>query len=59
MIIKFIQKKVVEGITKEAISRLPELKEMALLYVKEHWDEILAEVKKGIVELIKTKVKTN
>lgn len=57
MLIKFIQKKVVEGITKEAINKLPELKEMALLYVKEHADEILEEVKKKIVELVKSKLK--
>lgn len=56
MLIKFIQKKVVEGIAQEAISRLPEIKEMALLYLKEHIDEILEEVKKKIVELIKSKV---
>ena len=56
MIIKFIQKKVVEGLVKEAIAKLPELKEMALLYLKEHADEILEEVKKKIVELIKSKI---
>ena len=56
MLIKFIQKKVVEGIAKESISRLPELKEMALLYLKEHKDEILEAVKEKIIELIKSKV---
>ena len=56
MIINVIKKKLFESLINEAISKIPEIKEMALLYVKEHADEILEEVKKKIVELVKSKI---
>ena len=56
MIINVIKKKLFESLINEAISKIPEIKEMRLLYVKEHADEILEEVKKKIVELVKSKI---
>jgi len=56
MLISFVKKKVVESLIKEAISKLPELKEMALIYLDEHKDEIFEEIKEKIIELIKSKV---
>ena len=40
MLIKFLKKKAVEGMVKEAVKQLPELKKMAHDYLYDHVEEI-------------------
>lgn len=56
MIVNYFKKKMFEGIVKEAIASLPDLKDLAIVYWEQHKDEILEEAKKKIVEIIKQKI---
>ena len=41
MLIKFLKKKALEGMVKEAVKQLPELKQIAHDYLYDHVDEII------------------
>lgn len=50
---KFIRKKLLEGIVKDIIGKIPEIKDYAHLFFEQHKDEILEKVKDAIKKVIK------
>lgn len=50
---KLLRKKILEGIIKDVLEKLPEYKEYAILLFAEHKDEILEKVKHAIEKAIK------
>lgn len=56
MLINWIKKKVLKSIIKDITKNLPKYKEIALIFVEEHKDEIIEKVKKAISEIIKNEL---
>lgn len=56
--LKFIRRKIIEGIIKDIVKDMPKFKEMAILLVEEHKDEILEKIKKAIKKVITNFIKT-
>lgn len=52
----WIKKLVLKSIIKDITKQLPRYKEMALIYVEQHSDEILERVKKAIVDIIQNEL---
>ena len=51
--IKAINNAILKNFIKDALEKLPELKQTGLNYLKEHADEILEAVKKAIISAVK------
>lgn len=51
--VKAIKETILKNIIKDALKKLPELKQAGLNYLKEHKDEILETVKKAVVSAVK------
>lgn len=56
MFINWIKKKVLKSIIKDITKNLPKYKEIALIFVEEHKDEIIEKVKKAIEDIIKNEL---
>lgn len=52
----WIKKRVLKSIIKDITKQLPKYKEMALIFVEQHADEVLAKVKEAIMELIEAEL---
>lgn len=52
----WIKKRILKSIIKDITKQLPRYKEMALIYVEQHSDEILDRVKKAIVDIIQNEL---
>ena len=51
--IKSLNELILKNFIKDALDKLPELKQQGLNYLKEHKDEILEAVKKAIISAVK------
>lgn len=51
--VKAIKKAILKNIIKDALAKLPELKQVGLNYLRTHKDEILEAVKKAIISAVK------
>lgn len=56
MLINWFKKKILKSIIKDITKQLPKYKEMALIFVEQHSDEVLAKVKEAIMELIEAEL---
>lgn len=56
MLTNYFRKKIIESIIKEATDKLPELKNLALLYWEQHKDEIMEKVKEEVIKYIKNQL---
>lgn len=52
----WLKKRVLKSIIKDITKQLPKYKEMALIFVEQHADEVLAKVKEAIMELIEAEL---
>ena len=52
----WIKKKVLKSIIKDITKQLPKYKEMALIFVEQHADEVLAKVKEAIMEIVEAEL---
>lgn len=52
----WIKKRVLKSIIKDITKQLPKYKEMALIYVEQHADEVLAKVKEAIMEIVEAEL---
>ena len=52
----WIKKRILKSIIKDITKNLPKYKEIALIYVEEHKDEIIEKVKKAIEDIIKNEL---
>ena len=52
----WVKKLVLKSIIKDITKELPKYKDMALLYVEEHKDEILTKVRKAIRSVIENEI---
>lgn len=52
----WIKKRILKSIIKDITKNLPRYKEIALIYVEEHKDEIIEKVKKAIEDIIKNEL---
>lgn len=52
----WLKKRVLKSIIKDITKQLPKYKEMALIFVEQHADEILAKVREAIMELIEAEL---
>lgn len=52
----WIKKRILKSIIKDITKQLPKYKEMALIYVEQHKDEIIEKVKKAIEDIIKNEL---
>ena len=52
----WIKKRILKSIIKDITKNLPKYKEMALIYVEQHKDEIIEKVKKAIEDIIKNEL---
>lgn len=55
--IKFIRKKLLEGMIKDIIANLPRYKELAKLQFEEHKDEILEKIQNEVYKLLEKFIK--
>lgn len=52
----WIKKKILKSIIKDITKQLPKYKEMALIFVEQHADEVLAKVKEAIMEIVEAEL---
>lgn len=52
----WIKKHILKSIIKDITKQLPRYKELALIYVEEHADDILDRVKKAITDIIQNEL---
>lgn len=52
----WLKKRILKSIIKDITKNLPKYKEIALIYVEEHKDEIIEKVKKAIEDIIKNEL---
>lgn len=52
----WIKKRILKSIIKDITKQLPRYKEMALIYVEQHFDDILDRVKKAITDIIQNEL---
>lgn len=52
----WIKKKILKSIIKDITKQLPKYKEMALIYVEQHKDELIEKVKKAIEDIVKNEL---
>ncbi len=52
----WLKKRILKSIIKDITKQLPRYKEMALVYVEEHADDILDRVKKAITDIIQNEL---
>lgn len=52
----WIKKRILKSIIKDITKQLPKYKNMALVYIEEHKDEIIDKVKKAIEDIIKNEL---
>lgn len=52
----WIKKRVLKSIIKDITKQLPKYKEMALIFVEQHADEVLAKVKEAIMEIVEAEL---
>lgn len=52
----WLKKRVLKSIIKDITKQLPKYKEMALIFVEQHADEVLAKVREAIMELIEAEL---
>jgi predicted ATP-dependent Lon-type protease len=50
--IKWLKKKLLKSIVKDITKQLPKYREMALIYIDEHKDEVLEKVKEAIKNIV-------
>lgn len=48
----WLKKRVLKSIIKDITKQLPKYKEMALMFIEQHSDEVLAKVKEAIIEIV-------
>lgn len=54
--INWLKKRILKSIIKDITKKLPKYKEMALIYVEQHKDEIIEKVKKAISDVIQNEL---
>lgn len=54
--INWLKKRILKSIIKDITKQLPKYKEMALIYVEQHKDEIIDKVHNAISEIIKNEL---
>lgn len=52
----WIKKRILKSIIKDITKNLPKYKEIALIYIEQHKDEIIEKVKKAIEDIIKNEL---
>lgn len=52
----WIKKKVLKSIIKDLVKQLPRYKDMALVYVEQHFDDILDRINKAITDIIQNEL---
>lgn len=52
----WIKKCILKSIIKDFIKEMPRYKEMALLYLEQHSDDILDRVKKAIIDIVQNEL---
>lgn len=52
----WLKKRILKSIIKDFIKELPRCKEMALLYLEQHSDDILDRVKKAIIDIVQNEL---
>ena len=52
----WIKKRILKSIIKDITKQLPKYKEIAIIYVEQHKDEIIEKVKKAIEDIIKNEL---
>ena len=52
----WIKKRILKSIIDDAIKQLPKYKDIAILYVEQHKDEILDKVKEAIKKVIEAEI---
>lgn len=52
MLINWIKKKVLKSIINDAVKELPKYKDMALIYVEQHKDEVIGKIKQAIKDIV-------
>ena len=56
MLIKWIKKKLLKSIIKDITKELPKYKELALMYIEEHSEELLKKAYEAIKKLIEAEL---
>ena len=54
--LNWLKKRILKSIIKDITKQLPKYKEMALIYVEQHKDEIIDKVHNAISEIIKNEL---
>lgn len=52
----WIKKRILKSIIKDITKQIPKYRDMALIYVEQHKDEIIDKVKKAIEDIIKNEL---
>lgn len=52
----WIKKRVLKSTIKDLTKELPKYKDIALIYIEEHKDEVLAKVKEAIIDVVKKEI---
>ena len=52
----WIKKRILKSIIKDITKQLPKYKDMALIYVEQHKDEIIEKVRKAIEDIVKNEL---
>ncbi|MBO7735030.1 MAG: hypothetical protein J6S67_20880 [Methanobrevibacter sp.] len=52
----WIKKRILKSIIKDVTKQMPKYRDMALIYVEQHKDEIIDKVKKAIGEIVKNEL---
>lgn len=52
----WIKKRILKSIIKDITKQLPRYKELALVYVEKHADDILDRVKKAIIDIVQNEL---
>jgi hypothetical protein len=56
MLINWFKKKILKSIIKDITKQLPKYKEIALIYIDEHKDEVLEKVKEAIKAIVEAEL---
>ena len=52
----WIKKRILKSIVKDVTKQLPKYKDIALIYIEEHKDEVIAKVKEAIIDVVKKEI---
>ena len=52
----WIKKRILKSIIKDIAKQLPKYKDIALIYIEEHIEEIIIKLKNAIIDIIKNEI---